>query len=443
MEPLTYEAPQPMSLNLQRFAWAVLIASFVAFCALVTVLTLGLYSFFFQSTVPLAVYAEVSRGSLGITGADLREDVERASRVISIGNIVRPNEQDSQGVIALRDPRLDNLFVGSVTLIGETTSTAVRSAERPRFEWGTSGYVATFGSAQGRFEVILAAGLPRAAELTIRSAQGAQVRVRQPGRYDIEFREETVTVFSHGGTAYLIPPEQNIEYAITADSGSEYALQSGVLRALVPSVNLVQNSSFDEVMQQPDRSAPLNWACSHTNVESNAPRGIFTVDRQDGRSVLRMTRADGALSNGETICQQGLARGEVWHDISGFDTLNLVAELYIAYQSLPVCGFVGSECPLMVRIDYIDARGELGELIFGFYSLPGPPERYAQTCESCRGPHVRLQEKAWYTFNSGNLLAGFSADLRPVAISRIRFYASGHQYDTRVSRIELTASGNS
>ncbi|MBK9122482.1 MAG: hypothetical protein IPM16_05080 [Chloroflexi bacterium] len=429
-----------MSLNLQRTAWAVLIASFVAFCALITVSALGLYNFLFQSTVPMAIYAEVSRGSLGITGADLREDVERGSRVISIGNIVRPNEQESQGVIALRDPQLDNQFVGSVALIGETTSTAVRTAERPRFEWGTSGYVATFGSAQGRFEVILASGLPRSAELTIRSAQGAQVRVRQPGRYDIEFRDETVTVFSHGGTASLIPPAQSVEYAITTGSGSEYSLQSGVLRALVPTINLIQNSSFEDVMLQSDRSAPLNWACSHTNVEVNAPRGTFTVQNQDGRSVLSMSRAGGALSNGETICQQGLARGEVWQDISQYETLNLIAELNIAYQSLPVCGFVGSECPLMVRIDYIDASGDQGELIFGFYSLPGPPERYAQTCESCRGPHVRLQEKAWYTFDSGNLLAGFTSDQRPVAISRIRFYASGHQYETRVSRLELTAT---
>lgn len=428
-----------MSLNLQRIAWAVLIASFIAFCVLVTVSALSLYNFLFKSTVPLAIYAEVSRGSLGITGADLREDVERGSRVISVGNFVRPNEQDSQGVIALRDPQMDDLFVGSVALIGATTSTAVRSAERPRFEWGTSGYMATFGSAQGRFEVILAGGLPRSAELILRSTQGTQVRIRQAGRFEIEFRDETVTVFSHGGTASLIPPAQSVEYVITAGSGSEYSLPTGDLRALVPTFNLIQNSSFEDVMLQSDRNAPLNWACNHTNVEVNAPRGTFTVQQQDGRSVLRMERTGGALSNGETICQQGLARGEVWQDISQYETLNLIVELNIAYQSLPVCGFVGSECPLMVRIDYIDAKGELGELIFGFYSLPGPPERYAQTCESCRVPHMRLREKSWYTFDSGNLLAGFPADLRPVAISRIRFYASGHEYDTRVSRLELTA----
>lgn len=428
-----------MSLNLQRIAWAVLIASFIAFCVLVTVSALSLYNFLFKSTVPLAIYAEVSRGSLGITGADLREDVERGSRVISVGNFVRPNEQDSQGVIALRDPQMDDLFVGSVALIGATTSTAVRSAERPRFEWGTSGYMATFGSAQGRFEVILAGGLPRSAELILRSTQGTQVRIRQAGRFEIEFRDETVTVFSHGGTASLIPPAQSVEYVITAGSGSEYSLPTGDLRALVLTFNLIQNSSFEDVMLQSDRNAPLNWACNHTNVEVNAPRGTFTVQYQDGRSVLRMARTGGALSNGETICQQGLARGEVWQDISQYETLNLIVELNIAYQSLPVCGFVGSECPLMVRIDYIDAKGELGELIFGFYSLPGPPERYAQTCESCRVPHMRLREKSWYTFDSGNLLAGFPADLRPVAISRIRFYASGHEYDTRVSRLELTA----
>ena len=98
----------------------------------------------------------------------------------------------------------------------------------------------------------------------------------------------------------------------------------------------------------------------------------------------------------------------------------------------------------MLRLDYLvedDLTGQLvqGELIYGFYAVAGPADPYDATCASCRQNHVRVQDKVWYSFDSGNILTLFTPDQRPLAISRLRFYASGHEYDVSISRMELIA----
>jgi hypothetical protein len=441
-----------MSLNLQRIAWAVMLGAFFTFCGVCAVTVYGTYSFLFQSTVPMTAIAQASRGSIGITGTDLREDVERGERALGLTNLVRPNDQDSQGSIVIQDPYRDNAFVASVTLIGDSTA-LLRTALRPRFNWsnpfdrGGADYEIEFARLRGEFEVTIADDLPLdlALDLFTDPLTDPRVRVRlsEPGWYSIDARGDLVTVTSHGGTALIYGPDSNIGYSVTAGSGSVYAVEDDVIRARPQEVQLLQNS---QLATQPDTGGTLrtlNWVCSSRADDPAQPRGIFSAEQLDGRQVLRITRS-GTQSPSETGCRQGLVEGENWQDISSFESLKIRTSFYINFQSLPVCGFEGSECPLMIRLDYLvegDQPGALipGELIYGFYAVPGPSDPYDATCASCRQNHVRVQEKVWYSFDSGNILTLFTPDQRPVAISRLRFYASGHEYDVSISRMELIA----
>lgn len=436
-----------MTLNLQRIAWAVMIGAFFMFCGLCAFTVYGTYAFLFQSTVPLVAVAQASSGSIGITGADLREDVERGARVLAIGNLVRPNDQNSQGVIVLLDPYRDDAVVASISLIGDS-SVSLRSALRPRFDWGQSGYTVDIGRATGTFEVTIAQDLPRGLRFDLITEQRARVRLSEPGWYEVTVRDDIISVTSHGGTALIYGPDKTVGYSVTSGSGSAYSISTDVIRAQPQVVNLLQNSQLATLPESDDgsldSSVPLDWRCS-TSTEASAPRGFFTPETHDGRHVLRMTRLN-TDKPGETGCYQGLALGERWIDISGYTSLSIRAALVIESHSLPVCGFEGSECPLMLRLDYLvagDQPGEFrrGELLYGFYAVPGPVDPFDQTCASCIQPHVRILDKAWYVFDSGNLLVGFPPDRRPVAISRLTFYASGHSYDVRLSRIELIAAG--
>lgn len=434
-----------MTLNLQRIAWAVMLISFLLFCGFCTFSVYGVYSFLFDSTMPLTAVAQASRNSIGITGIDLREDVERGARALPIGNIVRPTDTDAQGVITIQDPLLDNAFIASLTLFGDSTA-LFRTALRPRFDLGTQfdigvqHYSIEFSRASGAFEVLIADNLPRDLTFSIYTDLGARVVLSESGWYAINVSGGTVTVESHGGTALIYGPGKPVGFSVTPGNGSEYTIATDVLRALPPLNNLLQNSEFDDVCDDSacEIAVPAAWVCSHTIVP---PRDEFVVEQQDGRNVLRLSRGDGATNAGETKCTQGLPEGQTWRDISTANQLRIRMSMYLNFQSLAVCGFAGTECPILVRLDYIDAQGDPGFLLYGFFATPGPSDPYDPTCPNCRLPHTRVQEKTWYTFDSGNILAGFPINQRPVAISRLQFYSSGHQYDVRVGRVELLTDG--
>ena len=433
-----------MSLNLQRIAWAVMLGAFFTFCGVCALTVYGTYSFLFQSTVPMTAIAQASRGSIGITGADLREDVERGTRALSLSNLVRPNDQDSQGVILIQDPyREESPFVASVTMIGDSTA-SLRTALRPRFDWSNpfnqdgADYVIEFARLRGDFEVTIADDLPLDLALDLFTDRRVRVRLSEAGWYSIEADGSSVTVASHGGTALIYGPDSSIGYSVTAGSGSVYTVDTDVIRALPREVQLLQNSQLAP-SDTGGTPFPASWVCSSSPDVITEPRGDFSAERLDGREVLRIIRS-GTQSPAQTGCFQGLPEGQMWQDVSAYEGLSIRTSFYLNYQSLPLCGIEGSECPLMLRLDYINAAGEDSFLVYGFYTMPAAPEqRFPQTCANCIREHIRVQEKTWYSFDSGNILAGFLADQRPVSITQLRFYAGGHEYDVRVSRMELIA----
>jgi hypothetical protein len=115
----------------------------------------------------------------------------------------------------------------------------------------------------------------------------------------------------------------------------------------------------------------------------------------------------------------------------------LRATFNIQYQSLAVCGQKGSECPLMLQIDYRDENGVGQRWFHGFYAAENEQLNYPLSCDSCASEHEHVNEKVWYTYDSGNLFNLFPPGKRPVAISNVQFYASGHQYDVYVGEVAL------
>jgi len=432
--------PVPLSNRLERTAWAVMLLGCLTFCALISLSTYGLYQFLFVSTVPMTVTVQASRGALGITGTDLREEVAQESRYLSFGSRIRPSDVDSQGELIVRDPYRDDAFVASLNLIGVTSAVTLRVAERPRFSWGTTGYQLDLSGVSGRVEIWVAKDIPQPLRLDLLTPQQTHLVISAPGRYRIDVRDGEIEVESNGGAVVLLPPNQLPSLTIT--STSLYNVANNDLRAIAPPAELLQNSDFITAIVAPDPSLPsipTGWACNHINVQPTAPRGTYNLVVKDGRNTLAMVRGDGTQSPGETICQQGLQLEDVWQDVSTYTMLSIQSNFYIEEQSLAGCGYLGSECPLMLRLDYLKADGTRGELVYGFYTLPDYTGTYPTTCSSCRQPHIRIQPYTWFSFDSGNILAGFTPDERPVALSRLRFYASGHQYNVNVSRVGVLA----
>jgi hypothetical protein len=439
---LNIAVEEPQVRNPSRAAWGVLLISFAIFCALCVLSTVSTYAFFFQSTLPMTTVAQPSRGAIGVIGADLNRQLVDNPRQISLGNTVSPADPLSQGLVSFRDPHSDNMLIAMVTLFGDSSAATVRQSARPRFEWSNSGYRIDLIGARGTLDVVIASAL-RDIIVDVQTAQGGRVKLRNEGRYTLEITDNTLRVTNHRGEAVLIPGQQEVGYAVAA--GTSSALESGQNqpRAVALPVNLIENASFDQVLQNEGSDPlPLNWACRPGVL--NAPSSRFFGARQDGRAIIDFVRGDGATTNGETTCLQGRPSGEAWRDLTAYDYLALRATFYIAHQSLSACGFRGSECPLMLRVEYLTESGDSGELvsrelIYGFYAYFDPQSPWPKQCDTCSQPHILVKMQSWYTFQTENILAILPEDEHPVAITSLRFYASGHEYDVRVAEVSLLA----
>jgi hypothetical protein len=156
--------------------------------------------------------------------------------------------------------------------------------------------------------------------------------------------------------------------------------------------------------------------------------------------ALRLLRGDGAISHGETRCLQSLGTGMGGLDVSGYNSVSIRATFRIESQTLSACGIDGSECPLMLRMDYIPAGGgDAVSWFHGFYAFVDPNRLFPQSCLSCNEQHERVTPDTWYTYESHNLFEIFAPEAQPKSILNLRFYASGHQYDVYVNEVMLLA----
>jgi hypothetical protein len=133
-------------------------------------------------------------------------------------------------------------------------------------------------------------------------------------------------------------------------------------------------------------------------------------------------------------------------DIRPFSSLQLGLILRIEEHSVALCGSAGSECPVMVRIDYQDAEGIDQEWLQGFYATPNINAAGDPTfCEPCpansRQPHIQVREDIWYPYLSPNLIPLLSSQdgKAPTTITAVTIYASGHTYKSMVAEVELIA----
>ena len=81
----------------------------------------------------------------------------------------------------------------------------------------------------------------------------------------------------------------------------------------------------------------------------------------------------------------------------------------------------------MIRVTYRDVYDSEAEWIQGFYyqNARGDPTTYG----------LQIPHDSWYLFESDNLLENLP--IRPYRIMRVRVYASGWDYDSLISDLNL------
>jgi hypothetical protein len=121
--------------------------------------------------------------------------------------------------------------------------------------------------------------------------------------------------------------------------------------------------------------------------------------------------------------------------VRDFDRLEVALDVKVELQSLSGGGLLSSEFPLIIRLDYKDLWGNDKFWTHGFYyqnnaGYPIAPDPWGQPSGE------QVPQAVWYPYESGNLIE-LLGENRPAHITGLTVYASGWNYDSLVSEIQL------
>ena len=428
-------------LTTQQIAWGTVLLAFALFCVLFLISGLALHYFLFESTIPMPTRLTVGRGTTIATEANLELTVVRSSEPYSLENGYNVSTDDvGQAMLTFYDDRAGEQQVIATAILHGNSSVDLRQITRPRFTWSTSGYTVRLTKFDGRMELRILADMPDV-NFTIQTEQGAEIRFLEGGRYGITANVAQVRVEPHSGSAELTVG--TYERILQAGDRVMYDVNFSEVTNLPPRINLIENNTFNDsnVFASNPTIAPSAWGC-YTDANDNA-LGTFGLANMNGRPVLHFLRAS-TVAYGETGCATALTSdGRPGIDIRGYQYLSLEALFRIDRQSLSGCGERGSECPLMMRLEYQPAVSNPDPYwIHGFYLWNSNPS-YPATCLTCSQEHEIVNTGNWYRYRSENLLNRFALlppEMQPVRLLALRVYASGHEYDVYLDEVSLFAS---
>ncbi len=403
----------------ERVAWAVMLASFFTCVALAIGVPLGIRAFLLHATRGLPVMAQSLQGTalIEFPGQPELAALTRP-RSLDPGVTLRTDDTSSVNVTAYTTGfQAEREEVASLLMYNNTQVTLEESVQ-PRFpRWSPDPGRLRVRVAQGRVRVIggrfsdrdlvivveTPHGVARARNASFSvfvSNQGMEITVRQ-GQVLVAARGLEVVV--NEGQRTTVPLAQPPQAPTSAER------------------NLIRNGNFTEPLE-------VAWEVGFLQPDVVAA-GTVAVVTVGGRRAVQFTRRAEEGVHTEVWIEQKLDQ-----DVRDVDSLVLRMDVRLLYQSLSGGGIMGSEYPLMVRIDYTDVYGKDQFWVHGFY-FRDPEVRGWPTVNG-----EKIPPYVWWPYESPNLIALWdSQGTRPAVLHKIRIYASGHNYQSMVAQVGLFA----
>ncbi len=414
-----------MQSNPQRLAWTVLIVAFALFLMLAVALPFGTRTLLVNSTRRQHANIVLAAGSVYVTrpSVGVPEALFGAMENLSPGARFE-TENASRAALSFAPPD-NHSTLGTVQLYGDTEATLLE-LNTPRFQFSKRPHRIAVMLSRGRLRASVALGVERPVAMIVHTPQ-AKITLERPGSYSVEVRANEALVSVRTGVATV--SAQGKSTLLTRDERTTVSRGSAPAGVLRGERNLIENGSF---------SAPLTngWTTFQNRQDADESAGEVEVKVQQGRAALHFNR------RGMSWAEVGI-RQELGLDVRDYQELRLHLATWLAFQNLRNCGSLGSECPLMVRLEYQDAAGNGHEWLQGFFYLGSDSGSIPTRCVTCGTPtgnHLEIPLGRWHLYDSPNLMSLFGDTGSPPAIiNAISFYASGHNFESYLTEVELQA----
>jgi hypothetical protein len=412
--------------NPERTGWTVLLAAFGTLLAVVGAIVFG-GRWWLQSAAREQTICMVSSGTVLVTRPG-RTVPEVNLACFPAGSKIA-SETNAQASLTFTSPDGQQVLA-TIRLFGNT-QLEILEARSPRFSTGVGPHRIRLSAASGRVRAQVGVELDRDVRVEIESAPGALTILSAPGsNASVEATATATMVTVREGEVTVTA--QNVTVPLGKDQRVAVAPGLPPSDPLTAEQNLIRNGDFAE---QSDGTWQRVVA---TPADPAEDAGIAEVRILGGRRVLYLSR------QGRNWGRVGWMQDLGSRDVQGYTSLRLNVDILIAAQSLRNCGQNGSECPLMVKIIYVDVGGGTHEWLQGFYWFWDPNPLYGPTyCVSCSLPFKHLQWPfgKWQPYTSENLLEVWAASGTPAAqLKSITILGEGHTFTSMATDVQLLAT---
>ncbi len=395
-------------------------------CAVITIaVPLGVNAYLQNATEFLSVIVQANQGTVSI---DDGSDVPQAVRVGEPGGGAEPGatiltDATAVALMSIFMPNSEQLLAR--LYVYSNTSVVLEQSNTPRFSISDAKPTVQFDLAGGRMRLTVPEFEERPLQITITTPQGT-IAIQEPGQYDLIADNEETQVTVQAGKAHVVA----VGHYVDLNASQRSVIPTGEMPSVPLGIerNLIQNGDFGDGWN--------HWRQYAWDIErSDQPAGHINVESVNGEPTLYIIR-EGEGHAGVEV------RQTINQDVTDAETLLFEVDFRIIGQTLAVCGSVGSECPLMVRIDYDDVNGNSQVWLRGFYTqgeggAPGTPD----VCETCPPPrlvHYKAVPDQVLSFET-DLIEELKqqAFLPPRHIKSISLLASGHSFELEILRVAI------
>jgi hypothetical protein len=404
--------------NPERLAWIVVLTSFFACIGLIVTVPLSARYHILHARIPQNMTLEVQQGPLRVTlagrGAPVAIDEDRGD--IPERTIVATDA--TAGRLAMRAPQASDSVVATVQLYSNTEA-VLSSARSPRFAASKLPHEVILEVKAGRVRINVFNDNERFTVVQAQTPHGTATLTE--GSYEVKVNGTTTEVTVRDGQANAT---SDIEQAVSlgpAERAIIDARKEEIAGPLPAARNLIHNGDFQFPLEN-------GWTTDSRQTDPEQPFGTARIVTDSGREAVEFYR------DGSNHAEVGI-RQEINYDVRDFTFLQLHLDMRIVSQDISGfggCGYLGTECPIIVLLEYKDVYGTDREWLHGFYTgEPAgdwPINWWAE----------QLQSENWQTYDSDNLMKELS-DTPPSLIKSLTIYASGHSFRAMTTQVELLA----